>query len=92
MGTEQVGADERPADTDVQMPEDAVDRVDQLLDEVEQALGRLDDGTYGRCVTCASAIDDQRLAATPTILTCGNCDAEPTTGPATVDLSELPSG
>ncbi|HEX7442807.1 MAG TPA: hypothetical protein VF320_02910, partial [Acidimicrobiales bacterium] len=35
----------------------AVDAVDELLDEVELALARLDDGTYGRCETCGSPID-----------------------------------
>ncbi len=43
----------------------AVDAVDELLDEVELALARLDDGTYGRCETCGSPIDDTDLAAHP---------------------------
>ena len=33
-----------------------------VLDEVEQALARLDDGTYGRCEECGAPIDDGRLA------------------------------
>ncbi len=52
----------------------AVDAVDGLLDEVEQALGRLDDGTYGRCEACGEPIDDERLAELPIVRTCGACD------------------
>ncbi len=43
-------------------PETSIDEVDRLLDDVELALTRLDDGTYGRCEECGSAIDDSRLA------------------------------
>jgi hypothetical protein len=51
----------------------AVDAVDALLDEVELALSRLDDGTYGRCEECGTPIDDSRLAASPTVRSCGAC-------------------
>ena len=51
----------------------AVDAVDGLLDEVERALSRLDDGTYGHCELCGEAIDDDRLAGRPTASTCGPC-------------------
>jgi RNA polymerase-binding transcription factor DksA len=51
----------------------AVDAVDELLDEVELALARLDDGTYGRCEECGSPIDDARLAGSPIVCTCGAC-------------------
>ena len=51
----------------------AVDAVDGLLDEVERALARLDDGTYGRCEECGAPIDDSRLADSPIERTCGTC-------------------
>ena len=51
----------------------AVDAVDGLLDEVELALARLDDGTYGRCEACGAPIDDARLADSPIERTCGTC-------------------
>ncbi|MHB8681504.1 MAG: TraR/DksA family transcriptional regulator [Acidimicrobiales bacterium] len=38
--------------------------------EVERALRRLDDGTYGRCEACGSAIPEQELAARPTTRHC----------------------
>jgi RNA polymerase-binding transcription factor DksA len=58
-------------------PELSIDEVDRLLDDVEAALTRLDDGTYGRCGACGSVIDDSRLAAAPTVQTCANCAAVP---------------
>lgn len=42
---------------------------DQLAD-VEAALARLDDGTYGRCVVCDEAIPEARLEAMPAARTC----------------------
>ena len=34
---------------------------ERVLDEVDHALARLDDGTYGSCEVCGSAIGDDRL-------------------------------
>ncbi len=51
----------------------AVDAVDGLLDEVELALARLDDGTYGRCQECGSVIGDDELAENPVIRVCVSC-------------------
>jgi len=61
-------------------PESTIDEVDRLLDEVEAALARLDDGTYGTCAGCGSAIDDARLSREPTVRTCTAC-AVPVPGP-----------
>jgi hypothetical protein len=55
-------------------PEVTIDEVDQLLDEVEAALTRLDDGSYGTCRSCGGPIDDRRLAALPIAQTCALCD------------------
>jgi hypothetical protein len=82
------GANDPDGPTD---PETAIDRVDQLLDEVELALTRLDDGTYGRCVTCGQAIDDTELATRPTTRSCGECVGEGTAaaGPVITGESEV---
>lgn len=37
----------------------------QSLRDVQSALLRLDDGTYGRCVICGKEIEPARLAAIP---------------------------
>jgi len=40
------------------------------LDDVEHALSRLDDGTYGTCQVCGQALDDDRLAQMPQARCC----------------------
>jgi Prokaryotic dksA/traR C4-type zinc finger len=50
-----------------------VDAVEALLDQVDGALARLDDGSYGRCENCGAIIADERLAETPTARTCSTC-------------------
>ena len=62
-------------------PESTIDEVDRLLDEVEAALARLDDGTYGTCAGCGAAIDDARLSRDPTVRTCAACPV-PASDPA----------
>jgi len=37
---------------------------------IQDALLRLDEGTYGRCAVCGCDIDDERLDARPEALTC----------------------
>ncbi len=66
----------RPEDEDGGLHRSAADTVDALLDEVELALARLDDGTYGRCETCGAVIDDAVLAADPVVRSCGACPEE----------------
>jgi DnaK suppressor protein len=36
-----------------------------LLTEVEEALRRIDEGTYGKCVNCGQPIPEKRLEAIP---------------------------
>ena len=46
---------------------------DQLrgeLDEVERALAKLDEGTYGKCETCGEPIAEARLEAMPAARYC----------------------
>ena len=40
------------------------------LDEVERALAKLDDGTYGTCETCGEPIASARLEAKPAARYC----------------------
>jgi len=72
--------DEAPGGSVDVAPEDAIDVVDLLLDQVEAALGRLDEGTYGTCTTCAGTIEDHRLAETPTAQECAACASDARTG------------
>jgi RNA polymerase-binding protein DksA len=43
------------------------------LDRVDAALRRLDDGTYGTCVSCGNPIAPERLEAIPWSPTCIDC-------------------
>ena len=58
---------------EVEAHRSAVDAVDELLDQVELALARLDDGTYGRCDSCRGPIDDADLAVQPLVRGCSAC-------------------
>lgn len=40
------------------------------LDDVERALARLDDGTYGTCEVCGSVLTDDQLAERPQTRLC----------------------
>ena len=44
-----------------------------LLHEIDAALGRLESGGYGICVSCGCEIPEERLLATPTVQTCIQC-------------------
>ena len=43
------------------------------LRDVEQALGRMEDGTYGLCERCGQPIADERLVALPAVRLCMDC-------------------
>ena len=47
-----------------------LEQVEAELAEVEQALGRLEEGTYGRCEACGGSIEDARLEARPEARLC----------------------
>lgn len=51
----------------------AAEHLDAKLREVERALAKLDEGTYGRCDGCDAAIPDERLAAVPRATRCLAC-------------------
>lgn len=55
------------------MAQAAVSRRKQQLQRIEAALRRLDDGEYGLCRVCDEAINPQRLAFDPAVLTCISC-------------------
>lgn len=46
-----------------------------LLEEVQAALHRIDDGTYGKCVECGGPIAHERLDALPYAARCIQCAA-----------------
>lgn len=52
-------------------------RVESLLKEIDQALERFDDGTYGLCEVCHGAIERDRLINDPLTLFCLDHLSEP---------------
>jgi DnaK suppressor protein len=44
--------------------------VDGELSAVDEALRRLDEGTYGMCEVCGARLDPQLLAADPLLTVC----------------------
>jgi RNA polymerase-binding protein DksA len=45
----------------------------ERITEIDAAIGRLDDGTYGTCTRCGHPVGEDRLAARPTAATCIRC-------------------
>jgi RNA polymerase-binding transcription factor DksA len=53
-----------------------LEQVEAELADVEHALRRLDDGTYGTCEVCGKVIPDERLEAMPAARLCLEHQAE----------------
>ena len=46
----------------------------ETLQRIDEALRRLEDGTYGNCFECADEISQQRLRALPFAVRCKDCE------------------
>lgn len=55
------------------------------LKALENALGRISAGTYGKCMKCGKKISQERLRAIPWALLCINCKNETETKKARLD-------
>jgi DnaK suppressor protein len=51
-------------------------RLEERAAAIQQALDRLDDGTYGRCERCGNRIHPDRLAVLPDTKICIKCAQE----------------
>ncbi|TYP87511.1 TraR/DksA family transcriptional regulator [Blastococcus xanthinilyticus] len=47
----------------------------RTVEEIDAALSRLDEGTYGRCTGCDALIPEERLELRPFARTCVACTA-----------------
>jgi len=45
------------------------------IHQIDAALKRISEGTYGTCAKCGEPIDPRRLQALPTAATCISCSA-----------------
>lgn len=51
-----------------------------LLSQIDDALRRMDDGTFGDCTTCGMRIEIERLEAIPYTTQCMDCRRRAETG------------
>ncbi len=56
-------------------------RTQEAISDIERALARLDDGTYGQCAACGTAINESRLEALPATRFCIDCATAPVRTP-----------
>ena len=49
------------------------EETEQALGRVRGAMKRIEDGSYGKCVSCGEMIDTDRLGIDPTAELCMNC-------------------
>ncbi len=49
---------------------------EQVLQQIEDALKRIDDGTFGLCTRCGREITEERLEARPWATLCIDCQRE----------------
>jgi DnaK suppressor protein len=52
------------------------DRERKLLDKIDEALGRIEDGTFGECEECGEMIPFGRLRARPVTTYCIECKSQ----------------
>ncbi len=51
------------------------ERESQMIANIDQALLRIEEGSYGTCARCGKLIDERRLEALPTARYDANCQA-----------------
>ena len=52
------------------------ERESQMVADIDQALMRIEEGTYGECAKCGKPIDERRLEAVPTARYDAKCQTE----------------
>ena len=50
--------------------------INRIIQQIDEALHRIDDGTYGVCTSCGQLIRKPRLINQPFVLTCMECQSE----------------
>lgn len=60
-------------DEEQEINKSLAERLETRMEELQQALTALDEGTYGTCTKCGAKIEKERLEANPAATTCINC-------------------
>jgi RNA polymerase-binding protein DksA len=76
--TQDSTADNHPADVatvtfDRELDYSLEENEERLLEAIDAALARIDDGTLGICSTCGQPIGEERLEALPWTMQCIDC-------------------
>jgi DnaK suppressor protein len=59
--------------TDTETKANLIERAEERLRNIDQALGRLEHGNYGTCAECGESIPVERLMAVPFAIYCVDC-------------------
>ena len=73
---EEIGSDREDNTTEVEQYADTLPveiTLEKKLQDIIEALRRMDDGAYGICENCRQEIDIERLKANPSAKTCIKC-------------------
>ena len=66
-------ADHASEMVDRELDESLEDNAEQLVQDIDRALEKIDDGTYGKCERCGQEIPPERLDAVPYATLCVSC-------------------
>lgn len=53
-----------------ELDESLEENAEEIVREIDQALGRIEEGSYGTCTACGKEIPEERLAAVPYATLC----------------------
>jgi DnaK suppressor protein len=67
--------DQAAADTDKSLALQFKNRDRNILWEIDEALKRIDEGTFGECESCGEPIAEARMKANPSTTLCIDCKA-----------------
>lgn len=68
--------DQAAADTDKSLLLQMKNRDRNVLWQIDEAIRRIETGTFGECERCSEAISDARMKANPATTLCIDCKAE----------------
>lgn len=71
--TQDTLADTATATLDREIDYTLEENSEHVLEAIDAALKRIEDGTYGTCVNCGKPISEERLAAIPWATHCIDC-------------------
>ncbi len=69
-------ADQASADFERELTVRFTHRDREILMQIDEALKRIEDGTFGECEQCGESIAEARMSANPATTLCIDCKAE----------------